>query len=213
MCLFNLPRKRKGLKCFRLREELGNFSMCCVLFWIDLWGVHAVRYRFDKLLEDVLLVDTPSFYVDHDGPDADAILKEWMDANTLEGCWAISILYAHDLRRNPYFDSRPLPMYISAFQRTCREDLTGYTIYVVKTLLPGVRLPQERIEFISTQVQYQAEEEVALMHPTLFDGKPEDAWDILQTLFNKIEPILPLHLRQWIARWDLPSPLLPSITQ
>ncbi|KAI6030111.1 hypothetical protein EDC04DRAFT_2605525 [Pisolithus marmoratus] len=190
MCLFNLPRKRKGLKCIlpedivvfntELRKELvfehpfGSNRSRSVIKRYNRGGrgVHAVRCRFEKLLEDVLLVDTPSFYVDHDGPEADAILKEWMDVNTLEGCWAIS-----------------------AFQRTCREDLTGYTIYVIKTLLPGV------------------EEEGALMHPILFDGKPEDAWDILQTLFNKIEPVLLLHLRQWIARWDLPSPLLPSITQ
>ncbi|KAI6147969.1 hypothetical protein BKA82DRAFT_4015056 [Pisolithus tinctorius] len=78
--------------------------------------VHAVRCRFEGIPNDILLVDTPSFYVDH-GPDAEATLKKWMDSNDTKESWAIGILYMHNIASNLYDDNLRLLKHIGAFRR------------------------------------------------------------------------------------------------
>lgn len=149
--------------------------------------VHAVRCRFEGIPNDILLVDTPSFYVDH-GPDAEATLKKWMDSNDTKESWAIGILYMHNIASNLYDDNLRLLKHIGAFRRTCRRDLSHSTVYVVPSVASEVRLSSGRIEASMSRLQREAAEGGTLMYATLFDGKPEIAWGIMQGLFNNMEP-------------------------
>lgn len=149
--------------------------------------VHVVRCRFEGIPNDILLVDTPSFYVD-DGPDAEATLKRWMDSNDMKKSWAVGILYMHNIALNPYDDNLRLLKHIGAFRRTCRRDLSHNTVYVVPSVASEVRLSSERIEASMSRLQRETVDGGTLMCTTLFDGKSEIAWDIMQELFNNLEP-------------------------
>lgn len=152
--------------------------------------IHAERCRFDGMKNDIVIVDTPSFDTNEEGPDGETEVKKWMDSNYAKPCKAAGVLYMHNVASNPDDPGLKVSNHLGAFRRTCRPKLIPRVIQVVPTLDHGARLLQEKIITRVTHLGLQANDEGAQLCNAsagyTFDGQPGTAWDIIQGLLSRL---------------------------
>lgn len=147
--------------------------------------VHAERCSFEGIPNDVVLVDTPSFYT-YEGPDGEETVKKWMDSWCTNQCKKAGILYMHNIASNPFDANLKISKHLRAFRRTLPRNFAINTVHVVPTMALGAKLPAERVDASITALRGQAVGVDATMS-TIPDERPEMAWDIVQELLNKCE--------------------------
>ncbi|KAI6042359.1 hypothetical protein EDC04DRAFT_998662 [Pisolithus marmoratus] len=151
--------------------------------------VHAERCRFEGMQNDIVIVDTPSFYTYTD-PDGEEVVKRWMGSNYTRPCKAAGVIYMHNLADNPEDTNLKVSKHLNAFRRTCRQGPIPGVIHVVPTLSYGATLSEERINTAMAQLRLQANSEVQPCNMSsdgkVFDGKAESAWDVIQGLLSAL---------------------------
>ncbi|KAL4061756.1 hypothetical protein J3A83DRAFT_4345205 [Scleroderma citrinum] len=103
--------------------------------------VQAWTYTFERIPDNIVLVDTPSFHTDHDDADAESVMRKWIQSNVPAQCRRSGILYLHNLARNPEDNDQLIRRHLDTFTRTfpnghCVPSFV-YVVPTIQGLKPG----------------------------------------------------------------------------
>ncbi|KAI5996677.1 hypothetical protein EDD15DRAFT_2194867 [Pisolithus albus] len=142
----------------------------------------------------IVVVETPSFYSDHDNLDALNGMTAWLESKFTEKCHS-TILFLHSLDSDPTSGDMSMSWHLETFVKASRNKFTVPSdVYVVWTNNPDFTLPSETLKQRFSQLETMTERLKgnrrcnwrASVFPGVLKGQPETAWSTALLLLNGI---------------------------
>lgn len=159
--------------------------------------VQALRCNFKNDLNNIIVVDTPSFHTELEGFDAEKVTTDWIKSRYTKECRGSGILFLHPLARDPTHHDMLMTRHLETFLTTFPNGFAVPScVYVVPTKEPASILKEEKVnqqlEKLKSTVATLDNNSNGKWRVSMFDkvfkGRPETAWEVAQLLLREIEP-------------------------